>query len=97
MKPDLSKTLYEKFCHRSICKIEVTLKSGRKIRGIFISYIYGEPNRHDPFIRKWHIVEEKDQVTQGMDNFGFQIGELIDQISIKQITFLDDYSTMEFE
>lgn len=97
METDFSKILYEKYFSRSNRLIEVTLKNGRKISGVFISFFLGDQDTNEPYIRRWHIVEEKYKMTLGIDAFGFRIGELINQQDIISIRFLDDNSKMQFE
>lgn len=96
MEPDFSEIFYEKYFKRSDTLIEVTLKSGRKIRGVFISFFLGDQDSSEPYITKWHIVEEKCKMTLGIDEFGFLIGEYINQKEIRSIKFLDDNSEMQF-
>lgn len=97
MGTDLSKILYEKYFSHSNRLIEVTLKNGRKIRGVFISFFLGNHDYKEPYIKRWYIVEEKYKMTLGIDAFGFRIGEQINQKDIMSIKFLDDNSQMLFE
>lgn len=92
-----SSTLYEKYFIRSNRLIEVYLKNGRKIIGVFISFYLGNIDRNEPYIRRWHITDEKHKMTLGIDAFGFCIGETINHDDILSIKFLDDNSVMTFK
>lgn len=96
MKTDFSKIFYDKYFSTDKRLIEVTLKNGKKISGVFISFTLGEKNRHDPYITRWHMVNEAHKMTLGIDPFGFIIGEMINQKDIQSITFLEDNTTMHF-
>jgi len=97
LETDFSKILYKKYFSQSNRLIEVTLKNERKINGVFISFFLGEYDYNEPYIRKWHIVEEKHKMTSGIDAFGFRLGEIIEQKDIKSIKFLDDNSEIIFK
>ncbi|MGE0568813.1 MAG: hypothetical protein AB7O73_12750 [Bacteroidia bacterium] len=97
METDFSKLLYKKYFSCSNRLIELTLKNGRKINGVFISFFLGNQDGNDPYIRKWCIVDEKYKMTFGIDAFGFRIGEIINQNDIMSIKFLDDNSQMKFD
>lgn len=97
MKIDFSKVLFEKYFSSSDRLIEVTLRNGRKITGVFVSFFHGDQSRNEPYVIKWYIVPEINKMTTGMDAVGFGLGELINQKDIRSVTFLDDYSQMQFE
>lgn len=97
METDFSKILYEKYFNHRNRLIEVTLKEGRKIKGVFISFFHGDLDSNEPYIIKWHIVDEPYKMTLGIDAFGFRIGELINQKDIMCIKFLHDNSQMQFK
>lgn len=97
MEPDFSKIFYDKYFSRSNRLIEVTMKNKRKITGVFISFFLGEEDKREPYIRRWHIVEEKYKISLGIDAFGFRIGELLNHKDIESIKFLDDNSVMTFK
>lgn len=97
MKPDVSKTFYEIYISRNNRLIEVTLKNGQKKSGVFISFFPGEHACNEPYIRRWHMVDEKYKMTIGIDAFGLLIGEYINQKDIKSIKFLDVNSEIQFE
>lgn len=97
MENNLSEQLYQKYFNLTNRTIEVTLKNGRKITGVFVSFCLGEEERNEPYTTKWHIVNEKDKHTLGIDAFGFLIGEYIEQKDIESIKFFDDNSEMKFK
>jgi hypothetical protein len=97
METDFSNIFYEKYFNRGNRLIEVSLKNGRKIIGVFISFFLNDFDSNKPYIRRWHIGEEKYKRTLGIDEFGFHICKLIILNYIMSIKFLDDNSQMHFE
>lgn len=97
MGTDYSKILYDKYFSSNNRLIEVRMKSGRKITGVFISFFVGETSSNEPYIRRWNIVEEKHKMTLGIDAFGFRLGEIINTKDIESVKFLDDNLIMQFK
>ncbi|MEP7321020.1 MAG: hypothetical protein ABI761_03835 [Saprospiraceae bacterium] len=83
MEIDFSRVFYEKYFKGKDRVIEVCLKNGRKITGAFVTFFVGERDRREPFITRWHIVDEKYKKNFGIDEFGFPTGEIIDQNDIE--------------
>ena len=96
MKTDLSKSLYEKYFDLTMRTVTVILKNQKIIIGVFISFCLGDQYSFEPFITKWHIVNEADKNTLGIDSFGFLIGECINQNDISEILFHENNSVMKF-
>lgn len=97
MATDFSKIFYDKYFSTNKRLIEVTLKNGRKISGVFISFFPGEKNSNEPYITRWHIVKEQHKMTMGIDAFGFRVGEIINQKDIQSIKFLHDNSIIQIQ
>lgn len=97
MEIDFSKIFYDKYFSSNNRLVEVTMRNGRKITGVFVSFFLGEKDYNEPYIRRWHIVEEKQKMTLGIDAFGFCIGEVINQQEIESVKLLNDNSIMKFK
>ncbi len=96
MENELSKLLYDKYFDLTHRSISITLKSGREVCGVFISFFRGENYAKSTYITKWHLVDEIYSLSLGIDAFGFLIGEYIMQNDIAEIRFHQDNSIMKF-
>ena len=96
MTSDSSKRFFDDYYRRSNRLIEVTVKGGRRLTGVFVSYFHGNEQNHEPFITRWHLVDEADQQTSGIDALGVFLGETVNQRDILKITFLEDGSEFLF-
>lgn len=97
MKKDLSYIFYQRYFSGSDRRIQMVLKSGRRITGVIIAFVRGDQYSHDPYITRWHITAEKDKMSLGRDAFGFLIGEVIHHKEIARIICLQDGSEWVFD
>lgn len=86
MELDMSRQFYDLYFISDNHDITVILKNGKKIRGVFIAVFKGDESIGEPFIKRWHIVEEKYKLSLGINAFGYLIGEYVNQEEIFQIT-----------
>jgi fibronectin type 3 domain-containing protein len=96
MKKDSSWLLHEKYFKLTNKNIEVFLRDGRSIKGVFVGFFLHGADSDEPSISKWHIVDEQASFSWGVDGLGNTRGEIIRQRAIAQIHFQEDNSTMIF-
>jgi len=89
---DYSKEIYDNFFNSEGRILKVALRNNKILNGIFVSIFHGDPDSGEPFIVKWHFVEEKDipSYRQGLDvaiDSGREIGMMIDQKDIEHVSF----------
>ena len=70
-------------------KVEILLKNGNRIQGIVIGYFKKDMDDLNSPVIKWHIINNKDKMTLGIDAFGFLIGKIIEQKDIEGMKFKD--------
>ncbi|MBC7494169.1 MAG: hypothetical protein H7221_04110 [Flavobacterium sp.] len=90
MKTDASLVLYEKYYKLKNQTIEVELRNHLCLNGKFKGFFKGNTT----YISKWHLVDAS--VLFETDNFGFLVGEIINQKDIFKIKFMEDNSVMNF-
>ncbi|MES2837065.1 MAG: hypothetical protein V4667_06060 [Bacteroidota bacterium] len=96
MKIDLSKVLYDKYIKLPDSSVTIILINGEIINGIILSYFKGNTNKGENYIVKWHIVDQKDKMSFGIDAFGFLKGIIINTNEIASVLFTEDNSKIEF-
>lgn len=74
----------------------LVLKNGRHIKGVIVGYFKGDELSDEPYIMRWHIVDENDSTTMGFDTFGCLIGELVDHANIAEVYIQEDGSFIKF-
>ena len=94
MEKDFSRILYDKYCGLINRNIEVTLKSGIVFQGVIIGFY--KDNYHNPSITKWHIVDEKDKNSLGINAFSISIGKIVNQKDIAEVKFFEDNTILKF-
>ncbi|HWY11097.1 MAG TPA: hypothetical protein VN026_07225 [Bacteroidia bacterium] len=89
-KKDYSREIFEKFYNPNGKVLEVILKNGTVLEGIFIGFVHGDESSGEPFIIKWHFIDKSDiskhNATIAID-WGQDYGRLIEQEEIKSIKF----------
>lgn len=96
MKTDYSRLFYTKYFHLENRTIEVKLKNGGCITGIIVGFVLGDEICNGPYITQWHIVDEKDKMTLGINSFGMLLGERIRTENIVEVKFFQDQTIMKF-
>ncbi|NTW31536.1 MAG: hypothetical protein HGB12_02745 [Bacteroidetes bacterium] len=96
IKSDLSLDLYNKYFNLKNKKVEIILKDKSVLTGVFIGFFKGDEDAHEPYIIKWHLVDENDIMSMGIDIFGYMTGKIVKQTDIVEIRFYDDNSVMKF-
>lgn len=94
MKNDLSYLLYEKYYNLNNPIIEIVMKNNEVLKGGFHGFFKGDTSKNEPYIIKWHFVEEDSFFGIGL--FEELIGHYIYQSEIKCIKFLEDGSSINF-
>lgn len=92
---DYSNVVFQKYFTLKNREVEITLKDQSKKKGKIIGFYLGDAFVCNTFISKWHISDSTYQI--GMDEFGFIIGEIISNDSIKSIYFFEDNSIIDFK
>lgn len=87
-----ARALFDKYHQLEDRRVVVKLKDGRTLKGVLIGYFKGKEGGKHAFIEKWHLVDESDSFSLGLDLFGSQLGEIISQDDIKEVHFLADDS-----
>jgi len=90
MNSDFSKDIYEKYFNKKDRILQVTLKNGTSLKGIFVSFTHGDPDGKEPYITKWHFVPEEDIENYRSFphiDFGEEYGQIINQSDIENVTF----------
>lgn len=87
---DNSKEIYKNFSENKEKLLEVTLKNGKVLTGIFVSFVHGDEDSNEPFIIKWHFINEGD-IEKHKHMFSIDgnedIGIMIEQKDIVQVKF----------
>jgi len=94
LNPDLSYNLYKKYFALSNRHIRVKLKNDSIINGKIIGFFHGNEDNNEPYISKWHIIEQSEKI--GYDYLGFLVGYIISQNEIERVYFYEDQSEMIF-
>jgi ribosomal protein L24 len=89
---DKSKEIFEKYYESNGKILEITLKNGEVLEGIFVSVFHGAENSNEPYINKWHFVAKSD-IPKLKTFFSFddseEVGKIINQSDIKDVRFKD--------
>jgi len=90
MKEDYSKEIYDKYCNGEDKTLQVFLKNGSKLEGIFVGYFHGDTEVGEPYILKWHFVLElemkKYRIAISAETKK-EFGRIIEQKDIKEVRF----------
>ncbi len=90
MVNDLSKKILNKYFKLIDKRVNILLKNNQSISGKIGGYFYGSNYYSDPYIEKWHILEEDNTSGSAEDSFGYLNGIIIFQKDIAEICFLED-------
>jgi len=96
MRENSSSILYAKYISCPDDRVEMTLKSGRIIRGKIVGYFYKDSDSEIPVISKWRIVDEKDTCSTVLNSLNISNGEIITHKEISEVNFLYDKSKISF-
>ena len=96
MKKDSSCILFERYFSLSDRNIEIILKNGRILHGIFAGFFFLNDDPDNPSIHTWHFVNNNEHGNSGYCGVQFCRGELILHRDIASVTFMADHSTMVF-
>jgi hypothetical protein len=88
---DYSKEIYDKYCNSEGRILQIFLKDGSMLEGIFGGYFHGDIEVGEPFIIKWQFIPESDidkynsvVLTESTDT----LGRIIKQEEIDRVQFL---------
>ncbi len=95
METDTSLILYQKYFSLANRQIEVKLKNNRTISGVIVGFFKSDEDAHDFHICEWHIADEKDKLTLGVDAFGYIKGVIVRHRDIIEVKFFEDGSIMK--
>ena len=59
-KKDFSKEIYKKFYNSSGRILQIFLKDGSTLKGVFVGVYHGDTEAGEPYVIKWHFVPESD-------------------------------------
>lgn len=96
MTPDASHEFYDAYFARSNRFLELTLKDGYKITGVFVSFVPGEKQLGEPYIIRWRMVETTEKFSSLFEFLENNPGQMIEQKDIASVKFMDDGSVMNF-
>lgn len=89
-KIDYSREIFEKYYNKENRILKIILKDDTVLNGIFISFFHGEENSKEPYIIKWHFLDEKDISKQDIQlsiDGSEEYGKIIKQEDIKSVEF----------
>ncbi|MCW5907631.1 MAG: hypothetical protein KIS94_07220 [Chitinophagales bacterium] len=95
METDFSRILYDRYLTLDNRNIEITLKSGEKVKGVIAGFFRNE-ECEQPYITRWRVVTGSKQFTWNFDAFGTLQGTIVNNADIAQVKFLQDNSVMDF-
>jgi len=89
-KSDYSKKIYDKYYNSESRILQIFLKDGSVLEGIFVGFFHGDQEAGEPFIINWHFID-KDEISdyntsssiEGISEFG----SIIHQKDIKSVKF----------
>ncbi len=96
MNEGTSRKIWEEYFKDSDRLVEVTLNDGRKLSGVFVSFIPDNFNTVKTGYLGWHLVKESQRWTVGIDPFGFLVGEIINEANIVSVKSLSDNTIIHF-
>ncbi len=96
MKRDSSWLLHDKYYSLTNKTIEVILRNGRSIKGVFVGFFVSDEESGPPSILRWHIADLPEGLVRGVDGLGNMKGEIIRHRVIAEIRFAEDQSVMKF-
>ncbi|MES2795234.1 MAG: hypothetical protein V4683_04670 [Bacteroidota bacterium] len=91
---DRSFELYNKYYSINNNEVIIQLSNNETIKGKLKGYFRGDTTINEPFISKWHL--DSTNYLLGTDAYGYLNGQLINQVDIVKITFMEDNTTMMF-
>ena len=89
-KKDYSREIFEKYYNSKNKLLKITLRDNSVLEGIFTSFFHGDENSGDPYIIKWHFLDEKEISKQDIQNSidsSEEFGRIIKQKDIKHVEF----------
>ncbi len=96
MKSIDSKVLFDKYFGLSDRHVRIVLRNGKVIQGTIAGYSFQDPDADDPVISRWHLVRDDSKETEGYQEVGFVVGEMVRHCDIASVFFREDHSTMTF-
>ncbi|HMX88180.1 MAG TPA: hypothetical protein PKK64_08285 [Saprospiraceae bacterium] len=90
-KEESSVNIFQKFLGLAHSNVEVYLKNGRIIHGVIIDFCL-EFHQGQPYVTTWHLVDENEKMTLGVNIVGQLCGEFVKTKDIIKIKFLQDQS-----
>lgn len=87
MKADYSRVLLGKYIRSQNKRVTVFLQNRRVMKGVIVGFFKGCRASNEPYVTRWHLVDNRDKMTLGWDAFGNRIGTLINQKDIVEIEF----------
>lgn len=97
MENDHSKALLERYFALNERLITVILRNGSQLTGVFIAFSKGDEYLDEPYITHWHLVDEKDKMSLGINFLGMPIGQIVAHQDIAAIFFHQDKSIVKFD
>ncbi len=70
-------------------RVEILLKNGKIINGFVAGYFKKDIDEKQSPVIAWHIVNEVDKMSLGMDAFGCPAGEIVRQKDIETIKYIN--------
>jgi hypothetical protein len=89
-KIDYSKEIYDKYCNSEDRILQVFLKDGSMLEGIFVGYFHGDIDAGEPYILKWHFIPESEIKKYHIElsaETKQEFGRIIKQKDIKEVRF----------
>lgn len=94
IKNDLSFKFYKLYTNLKCKDLKITLIDGTEINGKIVGYFYGDEDRSDPYIYKWHIATNQKKLD--IDFMGNEIGRYILQKDLAQIYIFETKTIFSF-
>lgn len=91
MKNDYSKEIFEKYFSVKNKTLVITLNDGTVLEGFLVSFSHGDEGSDDPFIVRWHFVDQRDmsKYEKMFSIGGEETGRSLEQRDIKNVHFND--------
>jgi hypothetical protein len=90
METDYSREIYKKYLNSKDRILVITLRDNTILEGILVSFIHGNPEEGESFIKSWHFIDKNEIEVYRLDislDSNLDIGRMIEQKNIQQVSF----------
>lgn len=88
-KHDLSFEFFRAYSERPDGIVQFILRDGTVFSGVISGFVKGNPALNEPFVIRWHLVNEKDKLSLDFDPIGNRLGTVIEQEDVSEMKWVE--------